>query len=111
MFHLKFIIYRFVYILGDVLTLSSSFKNGNIIFSWDNPQKTYKYFFVIINNQRKWDEVSEPKYTVDNALMFDCISINVRAEHSVKDNKFTYNGELHAFCLHHYISRFSKNYL
>ena len=91
-----------------MLTLSSSFKNGDVIFSWDNPQKTYKYYFVIINNQRDWTSIFEPIYTVKNALVYDFISINVRAEHSSKDNKLIYNGELHARCLHHYISRLIK---
>nr|XP_022304273.1 uncharacterized protein LOC111111531 isoform X2 [Crassostrea virginica] len=74
---------------GDELTISPSFKNCDVLFSWNNLQK--KYYDVRINNT-PWARVFEPKYTVKDALMYnDNIRINVRAEHSSKDNTLTYN--------------------
>lgn len=74
------------------MTISPSFKNCDVLFSWNNLQKTY--YDVKINNT-PWTRVYEPKYTVKDALMYnDSIRINVRAKHSSKDNTLTYNGEL-----------------
>lgn len=79
-------------ISGDELTISTSFKNCDVLFSWDNLKKTY--YHVRINNQ-PWKRVYEPKYTVKDALLrSDSIRINIRAEHSSKDNTLIYNGEL-----------------
>lgn len=76
---------------GDELTISTSFKNGDVLFSWGNLQKTF--YDVSINVQ--WIRVNESKYTVQDALLYDCININVResGKRSYKDHTFTYNGE------------------
>nr|XP_022306712.1 uncharacterized protein LOC111113053 isoform X2 [Crassostrea virginica] len=74
---------------GDELTISTSFKNCDVLFSWDDLKKTY--YHVMINNQ-PWKRVYEPKYTVKDALLrSDSIRINIRAEHSSKDNTLIYN--------------------
>ena len=79
-------------ISGDELTISTSFKNGDVLFSWDNLQKTY--YDVSINNAA-WNRVNQPKYTVKDALMHSQhIRINVRVPGSSEDNILTYNGEL-----------------
>lgn len=78
-------------ISGDELTISTSFKNGNVLFSWGNLQKTF--YDVRINGQ--WIQVNESKYTVKDALLYDNININVREyeKRSPKDHTFTYNGK------------------
>nr|XP_022305662.1 uncharacterized protein LOC111112451 isoform X2 [Crassostrea virginica] len=75
---------------GDDLTISTRFKNGDILFSWYNPQETYRYYYLTINNQKVgW--IKDTEYTVKNALMYDFIHITVKAGGSSKDNKLTYN--------------------
>ena len=87
-------------ISGDELTISTSFKNCNVLFSWDNLQKSY--YDVSINNA-PWDRVYQPKYTVKDALMHsDSIRINVRAGDSPIVNTLTYNGELFMMLALHY---------
>nr|XP_022310242.1 uncharacterized protein LOC111115704 isoform X1 [Crassostrea virginica] len=77
-------------ISGDDLTISTRFKNGDILFSWYNPQETYRYYYLTINNQKVgW--IKDTEYTVKNALMYDFIHITVKAGGSSKDNKLTYN--------------------
>ena len=79
-------------ISGDELTISTSFKNCDVLFSWENLKKSY--YDVSINNA-PWDRVYEPKYTVKDALIHsDSIRINVIAGDSPIDYTSTYNGEL-----------------
>ena len=90
-------------ISGDDLTISTRFKNGDVLFSWYNPQKTYRYYYLTINNQTVgW--IPDPVYTVKDALMYDCISITVKGEVSSKDYNLTYNGELEACCMTFYFN-------
>ena len=79
-------------ISGDELTISTSFTNGNVLFSWGNLEK--KFYDVKINSGA-WSRVSEPKYIVKDALKYDYISILIRGfeERSLKDYTLTYNGE------------------
>ena len=90
-------------ISGDELIISTRFKNGDVLFSWYNLQKTYRYYYLTINNQGLgW--IKDTEYTVKDALMYDYINITVRTvrtEGSLKDYKLTYNGELEACCLHY----------
>ena len=79
-------------ISGDELTISTSFTNGNVLFSWGNLEK--KFYYVKINNGA-WSRVSEPKYIVKDALKYDYISILIRVfEERPKDYTLAYNGEL-----------------
>ena len=74
------------------MTISTRFKNGDVLFSWYNPQKTYNYYGVFINNKGLgW--IPDTEYTVKDALMYDCINITVRTDRSYEDYKLTYNGE------------------
>ena len=74
------------------MTISTSFTNGDILFSWSNLEK--KVYDVIINDAA-WSRVYEPKYIVKDALKYDYISILIRGleERSLKDYTLTYNGE------------------
>nr|XP_022304650.1 uncharacterized protein LOC111111792 [Crassostrea virginica] len=75
---------------GDELTISTRLNNCDVLFSWYNPRKTYRYYYLTINNQRgNW--IPDTEYTVKNALMNDSINITVRPEGSSKDYKLTYN--------------------
>nr|XP_022304465.1 uncharacterized protein LOC111111660 [Crassostrea virginica] len=75
---------------GADLTISTRFKNGDVLFSWYNPRKTYSYYYVFINNKDLgW--ISDTEYTVKDALMYDCINITVRTERTYVDYKLTYN--------------------
>ncbi|XP_078329236.1 uncharacterized protein LOC111112451 [Crassostrea virginica] len=78
-----------VYCISDELTISTSFTNGNVLFSWGNLEK--KFYDVKINNGA-WSRVSEPKYIVKDALKYDYISILIRGfeERSLKDYTLTY---------------------
>ena len=90
-------------ISGDDLTISTRFKNGDVLFSWYNPQETYIYYYLTINNQSVgW--IKDTEYTVKNALMYDFIHITVKAGGSSKDNQLTYNGELEACCMTFYFN-------
>lgn len=81
----------------DNLTISTCFKNGDVLFSWDNLEK--KYYDVKINNQTWNRTMNESKFTVKDALKYDRIKITVRADGSSTYNKLTYNGELNSCCL------------
>lgn len=85
------------FVSGDELTISSSFKDGNVLFSWNNLNKTY--YDILTSIQANWTRVHEPQYIVKNALMYDSISVTVRAEGSSIDYKSTNNGEFNACCL------------
>ena len=80
------------YISGDELTISTSFTNGDVLFSWGKLEK--KVYDVRINNAA-WSRVSQPKYIVKDALIYDYISILIRVfeERPIKDYTLTYNGE------------------
>ena len=78
-------------ISGDELTISTRLNNCDVLFSWYNPRKTYRYYYLTINNQGgNW--IPDTEYTVKNALMNDSINITVRPEGSSKDYKLRYNG-------------------
>lgn len=81
------------FISGDEFALSTSFKNGDVFFEW--AKQNIKVYDVKINKV-DWIRVYEPKYTVEDALIYDYINITVRVFYgkSHKDNNFTYNGEL-----------------
>ena len=70
--------------------MSTSFKNGDVLFSWSNLHK--KYYDVKINNQ--WIRIKETNYIVIDALLYDYIGIIIRVEASLKYYKLTYYGEL-----------------
>ena len=80
------------YISGDELTISTSFTNGDVLFSWGNLEK--KVYDVRINDAA-WSRVYKPKYTVKDALIYDYIRIYIRVleKRYLKDYTLTYKGE------------------
>ena len=90
------------------MTISTRFKNGDVLFSWYNPRKMYSYYYVFINNKNVgW--IPDTEYTVKDALMYDCINITVRTDRPYEDYKLTYNGELEACCLHYILQYYLPN--
>nr|XP_022304147.1 uncharacterized protein LOC111111446 isoform X1 [Crassostrea virginica] len=74
---------------GAELTISTRFKNGDVLFSWYNPRIVSNYYDVFINNKNLgW--IPDTEYTVKDALMYNCINITVKTERPFKDYKLTY---------------------
>ena len=70
------------------MTISTSFTNGDLLFSWGNLEK--KFYDVRINNA-VWIRVYEPKYIVKDALIYEYIRIYIHV--LGKDHTLTYKSE------------------
>nr|XP_022306361.1 uncharacterized protein LOC111112821 isoform X3 [Crassostrea virginica] len=77
---------------GGPLHITTQFIDGDVSFFW-NGDPGVPYFVLTTGNNKTmgtWYRIFERQYTVKNALLYDSISINVRAPDDPSDNKFTY---------------------
>lgn len=80
---------------GEQLDIYSKFKDGDVIFTWNNVSST---FFVLnrnttgnIRNRGYYKTIHSTKYTVRNALLYDSIYIKVTVPGKDEFN-ITYKG-------------------
>lgn len=68
--------------------------SGNVIFTW-TPANNSSYDVQLTRNTiDSWTRVSDTQHTVRDVLLYDSITINVRAPGSNIDSKMTYNGSI-----------------
>lgn len=69
--------------------------SGNVIFTW-TPANNSSYDVQLTRNTTidSWTRVSDTQHTVRDVLLYDSITINVRAPGSNIDSKMTYNGSI-----------------
>ncbi|XP_078330712.1 uncharacterized protein LOC111112896 [Crassostrea virginica] len=77
---------------GGPITITTKFMDGDVQFVWNgDPSQSYN---VKITRDDKahypWFRVTGTQYTVEDALLYDSISINVRVPDEEIDNKITY---------------------
>nr|XP_022306353.1 uncharacterized protein LOC111112816 isoform X3 [Crassostrea virginica] len=77
---------------GGPLHITTQFIDGDVSFFWNGDPGVPFFYLTIGNNKTNitWYLVYGRQYTVKNALLYDSISINVRAPDDPTDNKFTY---------------------
>nr|XP_022306473.1 uncharacterized protein LOC111112896 [Crassostrea virginica] len=77
---------------GGPITITTKFMDGDVQFVWNgDPSQSYN---VKLTRDDKahypWFRVTGTQYTVEDALLYDSISINVRVPDEEIDNKITY---------------------
>lgn len=85
--------FNILWILGQILPISTKFLSGNVIFTWT--PSNYSFYDVLIirdTTADSWTRVFDTQYTVRDVLMYNSITINVKTYGSVADNRKTYNG-------------------
>nr|XP_022311308.1 uncharacterized protein LOC111116600 [Crassostrea virginica] len=76
---------------GGPLYISTKFLNGDVLFLW-NGDIAQKYDIQITRDETTsgWDQQTGTQYTVEDALLYDSISINVRLPGDSTHNEMTY---------------------
>ena len=90
-------LFKQLYYLGGPITISTKFKDGNVLFLWNgDPSQTYHVKITRDGKaQHAWYSVTGTQYTVVNALFYDSISMTVRIPNDSVDNQMTYKGKIY----------------
>ena len=76
--------------------MSTKFKDGNVIFSWEGDPAQLYYVIIIRDGvpDSDWSPITGIQHTVKNALLYDSISIWVAVPGGTANN-MTYKGILY----------------
>ena len=68
--------------------------NGDVLFLWNGEiARTYDIQITRDETISAWDRQTGTQYTVEDALLYDSISINVRLPRDSTNNVMTYSGK------------------
>ena len=73
--------------------------DGDVLFSWNGDPSQLYYVRVTKDGKADipWHRVTGTQFTVEDALLYDSIRINVRLPGSSVDNNLAYKGILYIF--------------
>lgn len=102
MYELIQLIHIFIF-SGKLVDISTKCNSGKVTFAWTTPSKNTNYHILITRDTKhdNWTSVTENQFNVNDALLFDSISITVEVPGSKVYNKLTYTGLI--FCLCSYL--------
>ena len=73
--------------------------NGDVLFLWNDIAQTYDIQITRDKTISAWERQTGTQYTVEDALLYDSISIIVRLPGVYTDNIMTYSGKHIMVCL------------
>lgn len=108
MYELIQLIHIFIF-SGKLVDISTKCNSGKVTFAWTTPSKNTNYHILITRDTKhdNWTSVTDNQFNVNDALLFDSISITVEVPGSNDDNNHTYTGLI--FCLCSYLGFMKLN--
>lgn len=87
----------YIFFKGEPLDISYKFKDGDVIFTWDNVSSTYDVLNRTttgnISIQGYYKTINSTEYTVRRALLYDSIYIEVNVPGKDDCYNITYEGK------------------